>query len=63
MTDMELVLMRNLDLSEEETKDMVQEIRDGINDAIANGANIDEVYAILADYGLEPDYMMEAMGY
>ena len=54
------ILMRRDDMTREETIRIIEETRDEIACAIENGASLDEIEDILADYlMLEPDYLIE----
>ena len=54
------ILMRRDHLTREEAIDLIEETRDEIASAIENGADLDEIEDILADYlALEPDYLIE----
>lgn len=54
------ILMRRDNMTREEAINIVEETRDEIACAIENGADLDEVEDILADYlMLEPDYLIE----
>ena len=54
------ILMRRDDMTREEAIHVIEETRDEITCAIENGASLDEIEDILADYlMLEPDYLIE----
>ena len=54
------ILMRRDHLTKAEAIDLIEEAREEIYCAIENGANLDEIEDILADYlMLEPDYLIE----
>ena len=54
------ILMRRDHLTKAEAIDLIEETRDEIVCAIENGADLDEIEDILADYlQLEPDYLIE----
>ena len=54
------ILMRRDHMTKAEAIDLIEETRDEIACAIENGAGLDEVEDILADYlMLEPDYLIE----
>ena len=54
------ILMRRDDMTHEEAIRVIEETRDEIACAIENGAGLDEIEDILADYlMLEPDYLIE----
>lgn len=54
------ILMRRDDMTREEAIRIIEETRDEIACAIENGASLDEIEDILADYlMLEPDYLIE----
>ena len=54
------ILMRRDHLTRAEAIDLIEETREEIYYAIENGASLDEVEDILADYlMLEPDYLIE----
>ena len=54
------ILMRRDDITREEAIHIIEETRDEIACAIENGASLDEIEDILADYlMLEPDYLIE----
>ena len=54
------ILMRRDDMTREEAIHIIEETRDEIAYAIENGAGLDEIEDILADYlMLEPDYLIE----
>lgn len=54
------ILMRRDHLTRAEAIDLIEETRDEICCAIENGAGLDEIEDILADYlCLEPDYLIE----
>ena len=54
------ILMRRDDMTREEAIRVIEETRDEIDCAIENGASLDELEDILADYlMLEPDYLIE----
>ena len=53
------ILMRRDDMTREEAIRIIEETRDEITCAIENGASLDEIEDILADYlQLELDYLM-----
>lgn len=54
------ILMRRDNMTREEAIRTIEETRDEIAYAIENGAGLDEIEDILADYlMLEPDYLIE----
>ena len=54
------ILMRRDRLTRAEAINLIEETRDEIACAIENGAGLDEIEDILADYlMLEPDYLIE----
>ena len=56
------ILMRREDLTREEAEDWVNETREMMEDAIANG-DYEEAEDILAsELGLEPDYIPDILG-
>ena len=54
------ILMRRDLLTQDEAISVIEEVREEISLAIEDGANLDEIEDILADYlCLEPDYLIE----
>lgn len=57
------ILMERDGLTKEEAKDLYKETQDMLNEAIENG-DFMECDQIIADQlGLEPDYLMDIIGY
>jgi len=55
------VLMRRDGLSEEEAKREVDDFKDSIEDSIMSGNLEDIEDALMNDFGLEPDYLMDIL--
>lgn len=63
MKSMVKALMSIQGITLEEAETMADEIRQEIDDTILNGGGIDDTYDVLSLYGLEPDYLVDALGY
>ena len=55
------IFMKNYEMTRQEAKDYFYEMQSLVMEAVQCG-DIWEVDEILADYGLEPDYVMDVIG-
>lgn len=62
MNEIIKVLMERDGMSEKEATDVFNDLQDQFNEFLADG-DTESAHEILYDIGLEPDYLMELIGY
>jgi hypothetical protein len=60
MESIKEILMRRDDMTEEEADDAVDDLKQQLNEYLAEG-NLEDAYYVCESVGLEPDYLMELM--
>ena len=63
MDSLKVVLMNRDGMSSEEANESINDTRELLNDMLEDGDEMSAMDIMETEYGLEPDYLLEMMGF